>query len=211
MKRILRFILKALFYISYIFFIAFGITLLILILGKNQEYSSLNTQITQLTEDSSLKNSKINDLESQNITLKAENESMKLESLKQDGLGKISGKISGQVLISDGQITQYQFVCAQNKKNANFQYCLNVSSLTQDFSLLLPEGTYRVYAKAVNNLNAITLSDYEGLYTEYVKCLNEKPQNECDQTKLDKEQTVEIKTGKQLDKINPVDWRKITN
>lgn len=210
MKKILKFLLKVMFYISYIFFIAFGITLLIMLLNKNQEFNSLNTQISELTEKTSSQENEIKELKSQNTELTTENEAMKLESLKQDGLGKISGKISGQLLISDSQITQYQFVCAQNKKNANLQYCLNVSSITQSYSLLLPEGSYRVYAKAISNLNEITLSDYEGLYTEYVKCLNEKAQNECDQTKLDKEQTVEVKPGKQIDEVNPVDWRKVT-
>lgn len=205
----LKVLFRLFFVLSYIALIIITIVLIVFTLAKVKENTelisyniNLNDELSRKSQETQRLNSHLQETQQKLRTLDSES-----HQFSKEGYGEITGKISGQILGSD-IASQYQFVCAQNIKNTNLQHCLNVSSITQNYSIIVPAGTYRVFAKATDN-NQIVLNDYAGIYSQYIKCLSEKPQNECDETQLQSEAVVEITAGSKIEGVNPIDWQKV--
>lgn len=217
-KKILKKVGKVLFVISFFLFLAGTIIFAILFLLKLKQYNDLNGLYSQAQENlnkSSQQNQvtignlqqSFNDLNTEITKLKSDNADLqaKLDQQAKDGYGEINGKISGQIVVGDNTLSQYQMVCAQNVSNTNLQYCVNVSAIAQNYALVLPAGTYQVFARVLDKNNQVTLN-YKASYTEYVKCVTEKAADQCDVNLSKNIINVEVKSGAKVSNVNPIDW-----
>ncbi len=221
MKNLLRKVSRLAFFIVFILFVVGTFAFAILFIIKLNQYNDLNGLYSQAQDNlnKSSTDSKatignlqqsFNDLNTEVTSLKAENQGLKnqLDKQSKEGYGEIDGKISGQIILGNDNLSQYQFVCAQNVSNASLFYCLSVSSITQNYALIVPAGTYQVYAKVLGKDNQVALPDYKGVYSEFVKCVIEKGAAACDTALSGKVVNVEIKPSQKISDINPVDWVK---
>jgi len=221
MKNFLQKLSRVLFLVSYVVFFVLSATFITAFLVELKRYNDLSNTYTS-DKDMQLKNasndnnkvdnlkSNNNELNNQITALKDQNSSMqtKIDNFQKNGYGEIDGKISGQVILNDNNVSQYQNVCAENINNTNLQYCQNVSTINQNFILLVPAGTYRVYARILNK-DKIVIPTYHASYTEYVKCIDEKAIDQCD-IKLSKNIiNISVKPGEKNININPVDLNNI--
>jgi len=217
MKKFLKKLGRFIFFLSYIFFVAVLVVVTSILIIKNNEYlkftesyNKLNQDLTQLQQQSnSLDQSReITELNKQVTTLSTQNKELenKLKEIQQTQQSSISGKISGQIILGQDQLSNFQLVCAQNTKNKNEIYCESVSAITQEFQIYVPAGSYYITAKVLNKENQTFMDQYTGKYTEYVKCLTEKGSSNCDVTLSEKQIEIEVKKGANVVNANPVDW-----
>ncbi len=221
MKPLLLKLRKLFFILTYILFILATIVFAVLFFIRQKQYNDLNNLYSQ-TQDNLNKNStenqvtinnlqqSFNDLNTEVSRLKSENKTLTDQVSKQakEGYGEISGKISGTV-IGDSNVSQYQQVCAENTSNKSLQYCINVSAISQNYTLIVPAGTYQITARVLDKDNKVTLANYKGFYTEYIKCGNDKPLSECDPKLSNTIVNIEIKAGQKASNINPIEWKNV--
>ena len=171
-----------------------------------QDNLNQNSQESQITI-SNLQES-FNDLNKEISQLKAENEELKVdaEAVKAQGYGQIKGS-TVPFIIGDSTFSQYQLVCAENVLNKNLQYCRTVPAIDKDFTLLVPAGTYQVFARVVGSDSK--LSEAKAYYTEYIKCVREKSSANCETTLSGKNIQVVIASGQTLTSIDPIDWSSV--
>jgi len=219
MKNFLRKVGKILFFITYIFFVAASVGLASLFIIKNNEFlknseeaANLKNQLSQtsagINQSSEESRGKINELDNELNSLRTKNNELEntVKEYQKDGEGIIEGKILGQIVLGQDNLSQFQLVCAQNTANVNEIYCKSVSAITQTFEISLPAGIYTVYSKVLSKDNQIVLETYSGKYTDYVKCLTEKASPNCDVNLSKKQITIEVKPMQKIVNINPVDW-----
>lgn len=218
MKRFLRNVLK--FCLVVLILASFGINigLTIAFLVKNKEVNELNNLYllaqSNLNQSASEKDLTIENLQSsfrelndEIQGLRNENNTLKeqLDSTVQEGFGQIKGEIL-PFIVGDSSFSQYQLVCAQNVSNRNLQYCITVSALEKDYTLVVPAGKYEVTARIASNDSNIVIAKYKGTYTEYIKCAKEKASSQCNKSQLTKPVQIEIKSNQTLEHIDPIDW-----
>jgi len=223
-KKLLEKLGRVIFIITYIIFFVIAVSATVVFLIQTKRYNDLNNDYQSLKNNLSQSNSDTqsqvgnlsntnNELKDQITKLQDENNILKtqLENFNKTGYGEIDGKISGQIIVGgNSNVSQYQLVCAENVNNRNLEYCMSVSSLTQNFSLMLPQGTYQVSARVLANDKTL-LTNYKAYYTDYIKCINSQNSDQCDTTKLSKVITnVEVKSGSKVANINPIDWSSST-
>jgi cell division protein FtsB len=215
MKKFLRKFLKRLFILGFILSILANLIIALVLIYKNNElvntlnlYNQAKIQIENvssgLSTTSEESKTQIDNLNKEVADLKKQNEDLKDQVSKTEAV--ISGKISGQILLGEGNLSQYQLVCAQDATNTNLVYCKSVSSISQTFNLFVPAGRYTVYSKALNKKGEVVLPEFTGKFTEYVQCVNSKPAEQCDEALSKKVLEVEVKSAQKASNINPVDW-----
>jgi hypothetical protein len=140
------------------------------------------------------------EIQSQNTEI--DNLKKQTEADKKEGYGEIRGSILSFVA-SDGGLNLYQRVCAELKENANLQYCLTVSSIKKDFSLLVPAGEYYVYAEVIGSTEFANTKAY---YTEFVKCTQDGGV-QCSESLSDKKVLISVTSGSVKDDVDPQNWK----
>ena len=174
----------------------------------NENYIALKGN---LGTDSITNSSKLNQAEQNNKTLTEKNNQLTTQnssfSEMYGSLGQISGKISGQIIISSSNISQYQLICAINVDNTNLKYCLTVSSVQQKFLLSLPEGSYNLVAQGLDGAGN-PIVGFKGYYTEYVQC-NILGSGKCDSALSKKNISLVVKSNIVLKNVDPIDWMNI--
>jgi len=168
-----------------------------------QENLNTNSQESQITIDN-LQES-FNNFNKEISTLKDENDQLKAsaDELKAQGYAEIRGS-TVPFIIGDSSFSQYQLVCAENILNKNLQYCRTVPAIEKDFSLLVPAGSYHVFARVVGSDSKF--SEAKAYYTEYIKCVREKKSENCDVSLSSKNIQLTLIAGQVLIDIDPIDW-----
>ncbi len=219
LKKIMNRLARAILIVTYIAFIIGTISFAVLFFIKLKQYNDLNDLYSQAQTNLN-KNSKesqvtigslqqsFNDLNNEVSQLKQKNSDLQATMDKQskEGYGEIDGKVSGQIVLGENNLSQYQMVCAENINNRSLQYCVSVSAISQNYALIVPAGTYQVYARVLDKDNKLAMPNYKASYSEYVKCVVEKSADQCD-PKLSKTIiNIEVKAGEKAVNINPIDW-----
>lgn len=216
MKKYLRGCLKLVFVISYPILIIGTIAFAALFLFRNNELDQIKNQFN-IAQDNINKGKEENQITIENLQdsfdslnkeitqLKSENAALKEEAdaVKAQGYGQIRGS-TVPLIVGNSSFSQYQLVCAENVLNKNLQYCKTVPAIEKDFALLVPAGTYQLFAKVVTS--DTQFSDYKAYYTEYIQCVREKRSENCNTSLSSKNIQVVIKAGETISNIDPVDW-----
>lgn len=218
-KNFFKRLLKVGFYLTYIILIVAVIVLGILSFTKTRELDSVNRLYTDaqgnLNKSDDEKTLTIENLQTsyQELNdevnrLKSENSELKsvVEKKKAEGYGEINGKVF-PFIVGDSSFSQYQYVCAENSQNKSLQHCVTVSAIDQNFKIILPAGKYTVSARILAKDSTNPIATHKAIYSEYVKCVDEKSAAECNTAELStKPVVIEVKDGSILNEINPVDW-----
>ena len=219
MNKFIKRVARIIFFFSYIFFIICLVAVTSILILKNNEYVNTlenynNIQNTVLDANKQINSTKtesttqIEKLQQEITALSQENKELKsdIATLNDTKESSIQGKITGQILLGQDNLSNYQLVCAQNTTDTHKIYCVSTSSYITEFKLAVPAGKYIITAKVLDKDNHVALVQYTGKYTEYVKCLTEKGSDTCDAALSQKQITVEVKKGQKVVNINPVDW-----
>lgn len=121
-----------------------------------------------------------------------------------EGFGKITGSILPFVT-NGSKLSQYQRVCALTVSNENKQYCVTTSATEKGYELVVPEGTYNVYAEIVASADS-ELAGYRAFYTEFVRCSAEGDSRKCSENQSKEYVDVEVKRGEVKADVDPADW-----
>lgn len=220
MKKVLHFLRKLLLIGLYLFFVVTSVVLAVLLYTKTKELNDINSAYSETsvllnnsTEESQVTienlQSSFRELNSEVERLKSENEQLETELQRQikNGYGTIKGTIF-PLLVGDSTFSQYQLVCAQSTNNASLKYCVTVSAYDSNFTLVLPSGTYNLMANIVTNNSTLDLQ-YTARYTEFVKCIKEKGEANCNKDELSgKVLLVKVESGQTVNNVDPTDWIK---
>jgi hypothetical protein len=218
MKKVVSFIGKILLVIFILISLGINVGLAVAYIRKSNDLNAVNqtyrdaqanlnseNQESQITIDNLEKS--FSDLNDEVERLRRENEMLENDAEEQTKKG--FGEIRGEVLpfiVGDSSFSQYQLVCAENITNKNLQYCVTVSALDRNYAIVLPEGKYEVNSRIVTQDPKLVLANYKAYYTEYIKCVREKGQSECDRSQLSKAIQIEVKANQIVNNINPIDW-----
>ncbi len=220
MRKVLHFLRKLLLIGLYLFFVVTSIVLAVLLYTKTKELNDINSAYSETsvllnnsTEESQVTienlQSSFRELNSEVERLKNDNEQLETELQRQikNGYGTIKGTIF-PLLVGDSTFSQYQLVCAQSTNNASLKYCVTVSAYDSNFTLVLPSGTYNLLSNIVTNSNTLDLQ-YTARYTEFVKCIKEKGEANCNKDELSgKVLLVKVESGQTVNNVDPTDWIK---
>jgi hypothetical protein len=209
---------KALLIIMYPIFLVIIIVLCVLLFQQTKmnkdalkEYKSVYNSSEMTTSQKSKVKDGIRDFGLYIKELKSEIESQngeidnlrkQMEDETRDGYGEIKGSIL-PVVVKDGGLNLYQRVCAEHKDNANQQYCVTVSSIKKDYSLILPTGEYYVFAEILGSEELLNEKAY---FTEFVQC-NQSGNVQCSDSLSDKKVLVNVTSAAVIEKIDPVNWK----
>jgi hypothetical protein len=207
-KRLLKIFLKLLIFLFVASLIASSVVLALLFNDARKEKNNLANKLSEVVQErdrlastadesqTSLQK-KIDDLEREVDSLKSENAKLKNTSIS--GFGKIKGKVT-PIVIDGENFSEYQVVCAQDVEVESRLYCVGVSSLKGEYTLLIPEGQYIVFATPINaNTIGSSLRVY---YTEYVACLRSE-ESKCQDN--DEIKIVNVLEGKVVEGVDPLD------
>lgn len=219
MSKLRSRIFKFFIYFTYPLIILGVIALGALLFLENRKYNQLqdtyNSARESLNKDNQSKQITIDDLKSEFqelsakvTTLTKENESLKAElgNPSFEGQGTITGKIFPFITADNENFIQYQRVCAESVTNTSIQICRTVSTIQQSYSLIVPQGTYQVYAELFPAPKPN--SPYAGkkaYYTEFIACVQQEAEDKCD-AKKNSAVKVEVKTGQTISNIDPISW-----
>ncbi len=220
MKKFLHLLRKILLIGLYLFFVIVSIVLAVLLYTKTKELNDINSAYRDTTVllNSNQEESQVTidnlqgsfrELNSEVERLKAENAELDTELQRQikNGYGTIKGSIF-PLLVGDSSFSQYQLVCAQSTNNSSTKYCVTVSAYESDFTLVLPSGNYNLMSNIVTSNNSLNL-EYTARYTEFVKCVKEKGEANCNKDQLSgKVLTIKVESGQTVNNIDPTDWLK---
>ncbi len=220
MKKVFHFLRKLLLIGLYLFFVVTSVVLAVLLYTKTKELNDINSAYseTSLLLNNSTEESQVTienlqtsfrELNSEVERLKGENAQLETELQRQikNGYGTVKGSIF-PLLVGDSTFSQYQLVCAQSTNNANLKYCVTVSAYASDYTLVLPSGSYNLMSNIVTGSNALDLQ-YTARYTEFVKCIKEKGESNCNKEELSgKVLVVKVESGQTVNNVDPTDWIK---
>jgi hypothetical protein len=223
-KKILKFTGKVLFYISYPLLII-GVIVLGVIYIQNRkenndaikEYRSTYEEYSDAEATRKTVRNAVRDLatliESKQNEINEKEEEIgelqtKIEKGQQEGYGEITGAILPFVT-SQTKLNQYQMVCAETTVNTNKVYCLSVSAVQKQYSLVVPAGEYYVFAKIQGEPSTDPLFSYRAYYTKYVECGSTGEANCADSLSQEKI-VVKVEPNSKLENVDPVDWQTLS-
>ncbi|RMD77308.1 hypothetical protein D6810_01310 [Candidatus Dojkabacteria bacterium] len=167
----------------------------------NMEVADKEFTIQNLQDSFNKLNAEVEGLRSKNKELNAE-----IDNLKSSALARIIGNVIG--FVSEGGFlqNQSQLVCAQNAKNDLINFCVTANTISKNFEILVPPGSYIVFSKIFEGKK--TTGDKTGIYNSYVKCFIEsKNEKVCERNQSTVQPVVlELKSGDVIKNVDPVDW-----
>ncbi|GAB4285574.1 MAG: hypothetical protein Kow0081_3450 [Candidatus Dojkabacteria bacterium] len=132
----------------------------------------------------------------------------KIQKEKKVGYGEITGSVAQLVFSTGNDFNQYQRVCAQTVSNPDKQYCVSVAAVQREYSLVVPEGEYYIFAQLQDG----SLPTAKAYYTEFVLCSRGavKQESECNPKDQSKNNiVVTVTNGQVVENIDPIDWNNI--
>lgn len=216
-KKVLKNLFKALVVILFLSLIASTIVLGVALYSKTNDYNDIQDELNNIKKGENagdeqtsaqveeLKN-KVSDLEAVNEELTSESQALQKQLDKYGKSGIIKGSIV-PIVISGGTFNKYQFVCAENVLNKSARFCISVSAVSRNFSLVVPAGTYNVYSLNIDDKTGALVQEPKAYYTEYVKCTQEKDVSECQDTLSASLVNIEIKADAVVSNVDPIDWK----
>jgi hypothetical protein len=125
-----------------------------------------------------------------------------IENEKKNGYGEIQGSILA--FVTEGRsLGSYQRVCAETVENPDKQYCVSVSAIQKQYSLVVPEGQYYVSAQ----LQSADQSASKAYYTEFVQCIGDETQSNCNANLSNNNVLVEVTSSETVQNVDPIDWQ----
>jgi hypothetical protein len=223
-KKILRFIGKVLFYISYPLLIV-GVVVLSVIYLQNRkenkdaikEYESGYEQYSESEATRKTVKNAVRDLVSlieskQNEINDKEEEIGELQSKIEKGQAEGYGEITGAILpfvTSQTKLNQYQMVCAESTTNQNKMYCVSVSAVQKQYSLIVPNGEYHVFARIQGEPSSDPLFMYKAYFTKYVEC-GANGEGNCAESLSAEKVLVKVDSSAKLENVDPIDWQTLS-
>ncbi|MCS7317175.1 MAG: hypothetical protein NZZ41_02480 [Candidatus Dojkabacteria bacterium] len=165
----------------------------------NADKQASETTIADLKQSFVELNKQVQVLRNENDRLVQE-----LKEIKKFEKGRITGSIIAFIpTTGENKYGQFQLVCAENVTNTNVRYCVSLSAIEQHFTLDVPFGKYYVTSTLMYQNG--TFSDKKAFYTEYVKCVQEKKTNVCDQSLSEKLVEITLDSNTKSANASPID------
>lgn len=196
-KRLLNWAFKLL---IVLIFASLTISVVVLSMALYETYNTkkdLEKELSYADESQSSYQGTVDEFEDQIESLTKQNE--RLMSISRENTGVIRGEVA-QIITESGSLGDYQIVCAQSTTNSSELYCVSIPSVKKAYSLIVPVGTYIVFATPLDSSTLGTKN--KAYYSEFVKCLQSS--NECD-SKKNTPVNLKIEEGSSIENVDPVD------